>query len=316
MEISMKNGFETLLDVFDAIIVDNLITKREIADKLGLSATGVSKAAGELISAGLISTCGAVPSKGRSAEALSPTYSKKYAIVNLCEKPFTYSIAYLGEGMAANGRSYMTVKSVPYIRDLDFGENVARLANRLANLGEGISTAAIALPSPDDLPEDYLGDDIPSLFARRSITPLVIGSRIDALYASSTIKGAPLPSLYISVGRGVRGVYLGKTALQLNWDGVNIDGLLLSEIIRCASSPSRLADRLEKLIVSASELLGTKSVMLDATYISAETVEILLARLPFLKDVTFNSPVHEGLSRLLAIELIKILPSVHERKKP
>jgi hypothetical protein len=307
----MKSGFKTLCDVFDAITIDNITTKRGIADRLGLSVVSVSKATRELLDAGLISSSGSVPSGGRCAEAFSPVCSAKYAVVNLCEKPFTYSIVYLGESLSADDRDALKVKTVPYIRDLDFAENVARLANMLAELDDRISAAAIALPSPGTIPQDYLGDDIPSLFERRGISPLVMVTKPDALSASPTVMRMPLPSLYLFIGRNVRGVYLGRTALELDWDSIKVDGLKFSDVLRCASAPSLLAARIEKLIASASELLGVRSVMLDTTYITTETVDLLLDSIPYLEDVTFNSPVHEGLSHLLAEKFISEIPSAH-----
>ena len=310
----MKSGYEALRAVFDAITLDNLTTRREIADKVGLSVVSVSKAVSELIDAGLIISDGCVSTGGRRSGSLSPAYLAKYLIVDLCSKPFSYTFAYLGESISAKGTA-TSVRYLPYLRDLDFAENVSLLVNKIAPQCGAVTYAAVALPEPSEYPEDFLGDDIISIFTRRGIAVKTAVSKTDAVVASPSVLSSPSPLLYVSISDRVSAIYVGRSVIVLNWDSVNIDGLKFSDILKCAQSPEGLAAKTEKLLRSASEILGAKTVLLDTYELPAETVDILLGRMDNVEDVTFASPVHEGLSRLLAEKLISEIPSAHMAKQ-
>lgn len=305
----MRSGFDTLCAVFDAITIDNLTTKREIAEMLGLSVVSVSKSVNELIQAGLIVSDGNIATGGRRSSSLSPAYFTKYPIVDLSTKPFSYTFAYLGETIAKRGTS-ASVEFVPYIRDLDFTENVSMLVNKLSSQC-GAVTAAIALPSPSEFPEDHLGDDILSMFTRRGFIPAVTVSRASAVAASPSVLKAPSPAIYVSIDKNVSGMYFGDSVLSFNWNSVTVDGMPFSEILKCAQDAQSLADKTEKLLRSASEYFGAKAILLDTYDLPAETVDILLDSMDILEDVTFSSPVHEGLCRLLTEKLITEIPSAH-----
>ena len=106
-------------------------------------------------------------------------------------------------------------------------------------------------------------------------------------------------------------MYFGDSVLSFNWNSVIIDGMPFSEFLKCAPDAQSLADKTEKLLRSASEYFGAKAILLDTYDLPAETVDILLERMDILEDVTFSSPVHEGLCRLLAEKLISEIPSAH-----
>ena len=185
------------------------------------------------------------------------------------------------------------------------------LVNKLSSQCGTVTTSAIALPSSSEIPEDHLGDDILSMFTRRGFIPAVTVSRANAVAASPSVLKAPSPAIYVSIDKNVSGMYLGESVLSFNWNSVTVDGMPFSEFLKCAPDAQSLADKTEKLLRSASEYFGAKAILLDTYDLPAETVDILLKRMDILEDVTFSSPVHEGLCRLLAEKLISEIPSAH-----
>ena len=303
----MKSGFDSFMAVFDAVTLDNLITKKDIAEKAGLSVVSVSKIVNALINAGLIISDGKVSTGGRRSEALAPDYFTKYAVINLCEKPFSYATAYLGERLSAKNGAASSVKYVPYLKDLDFAENVAAAANEIhSKCGKG-TRVAIAIPPKHDLPGDYLGDNIAEIFTSRGLSLSVTVSKSHAVLFSPSVLSANAPSLYLSISQSVKGIYFGDSTVEMNWDGVMIDGLPYSEILKCSLKAEEIAAKTEKLIRSASDILCVKSVLLDTCELPGEAVDILLDKIDLLTDVTFSAPVLEGLLRLLAEYEIKKL---------
>lgn len=316
----MKSGFESLRSVFRAVAQDGIASRGEIAKALGLSNVSVSKSVRELTEAGLLSSSGSVSTGGRRSEFLCPAYDRKYLAINLCEKPFSYTVAYLGEQLTSRG-FLPSVRYLPYLDDLDFGENVIMLARKISSeLSDAPTAAAIALPGKFDSKSgsfsgsefsDYLGDDITAIFGRFGINADLTAGRSAALLASHELRTAEKPCIYLSVSHRVYGIFCGDFIAERDWSNVRVDGLTVSEMLKCATEGDAFVHRMTKFISFCSDVFGAKSVLLDTNLISEDTAYELCDRVDNLHDVTDTVPILGGLLSLLADREIKKLPSSH-----
>lgn len=307
----MRSSYDTLISVYKAITRDSLVTRREISDLLGLSIVSVSKAARSLINAGIISSDGRVSTGGRRSEFLCPAYGKVYLAINLCEKPFSYSISHLGAELSSSDIHY-----VPYLKDMDFAENASILAREIKRaLTSPPCAVAIAVPCFEGASEiplsyywsDYFGDDLSEIFARHGISVDFFADRRSALSASRYLDDKTVASLYVSFSERVYALFTGESDVELDWSRVRIDGMQFSDIPKCALNADVLASKTAKLLSFASDIFSANKVLIDTNYLPEETVQILTESSENFEDVTDRSPLIDGLFELLAKKEIEKL---------
>lgn len=307
----MRSSFDTLVSVYKAVTRDSLATRREISDFLGISVVSVSKAAKILIEAGILSSDGQVTTGGRRSEFLCPAYKNTYLAINLCEKPFSYSISHLGATLSSSDIHY-----VPYLRDMDLASNVSILAREIKRAcSSPFIAAAVAVPCLDYESDskisyywsDYFGDDLTAIFEMHGISVDIFAPRGSALQASRYIDNENQSSLYVSINDRVYALFSGNTDLELDWSGVRVDGMRFSDILKCALPPDTLAHKTGKLLSFASDIFSADKILIDTSYLPEETVQILLECSEAIEDVTDCSPIIDGLFELMARKEIEKL---------
>jgi len=321
----MKSGFDTLRAVFRAVTEEGASSRSEITKKTGISQVSVSKAVRELLDSELISSSGSISTGGRLSEFLCPSYTRKYLVINLCEKPFSYAVVHLGEKLTSHGLASPSVSYVNYLNDLDFCENVIILARRISQeLIQPPIAVAIALPSTgSDTDEhrscnefyDHLGDDPCAIFKSFGIHTDIVADRMTALTECSELRHAALPSVYVSFSHKVYGVYRNGINHDFDWSDTRIDGVSVSDILKCYQSGERLTQKLTKFLNVCADIFHAKSILIDTNMISEDTVGDICDSSNIITDVTDSAPILSGLLSLLADRQIKELPSSHFNSK-
>ena len=305
----MKNGYNTLLAVYKAIVWDSLSTRKEISESIGLSKVSVSHAVNLLIKSNIICADGTVSTGGRHSDFLSPDYSRKYLVINFCKKPFSYAITHLGDELSTDSTINSSVKFIPYFKDLDFGENI-NIASKIItkNLRNKPIAIAAAFPSSNNSPSDYLGDNILDILSKYNILPDILVSEEKAALACPKIDRLTAPLLYISIDEKVGAIYSSdEQTLVLDWKSVHSGGLSFEEILKCSSDDHTLANRISNIVLFAAEVMNVKNILIDSDIISDDTAEALVSNSDIITDITRSAPVLNGLLELLAERAIKMI---------
>lgn len=314
----MKTGANTIRAVLDSVVYGNLSTRKDISEALGISKVSVSSAVDSLLNASLLSVDGKISSGGRQSEHLCPAYSQKYLLINLCEKPFSYAFVYIGEELTSSGSFYPSVQRVPYISDLDFGDNLISFANKVSS-GLDCTPRAVAIATSGKYDEekdifvfnnicDYAGTKIKETFASHGICVDSVVSRSEALTNSSCVKHAEKPCVYLSVGERILGLFCrSECKLEFDWSESRVGSLSYYDTLRCGLDDRQLTERSRMFVDGVKDILKPKNVFLDTNMLPVTVSDKLVGELGYLTNVTDSAPVLDGLLNILTgREILKI----------
>ena len=296
---------DTVERVFYAIAKDNLHTRREIADALGLSFVTVTKTVYTLISAGLISQIGKNESDvGRKSDFLDVSPSASVLLINLCGENLSYFYSYLCDSSSG-------IVSLPYLDSLDFADNLLILINHIKkHVSATPLSVAVAVPGEivggrisNAYITDYPGFDIISMFNGKGITIDIMMSAANAVEASCLYG---VDDAFISVSKATWGTF-GRGRIE-RWGNITVDSrnlLSFDKAICSSSNENIIADYSLRLINTIDHVISPERILFSCDRISDERIDIMRTTSAKLVKVDTNEMILDGLMELAVKDILK-----------
>jgi len=299
----MKLSIESLKSIFDTIINNECISRKELASTLMISNVSIGHASDILASAGLINISKDNSKKdagGRRAELLLPSKDKLCLLINACDGFVSFSLSPLARKPSA-------ATSLPFIYTLDFNDNFAvALSSIKETLAESyIKPSIIAVAFPGEVSlitgrlegtrvRDYLGGSVIEIMDRYGMTPDIImsGASAAARFCNKQCIGAKR-LMYISISEQIWGCVNGE--YYEDWGDIAVDrslALSYSEALRCCCDEEALTIYTGRFINTLRSAFSTDEIYVSSTVLSGEILKSLDLK---VHDALEVSPVLYGL---------------------
>ena len=285
--------------VFYSICYNDLHTRKEIAEKLGVSNVSVGKAVDTLISRDLISAQGKISGLvGRKSEFLDVSDKNSVLLIDLTEDDFSFSFSTLSIDSIA------PIK-LEYVSSMDFEGNLSLL---LSNARSRIPTEPccvfVAVPGipidgklidthVKDYPMSSIIDAVSKHFNAQ--THIVSGAvAVDSHYGEYQSD-----TLFVHIGRYVWGGFNGRYPKDIS--KIKVGGaipLTYSDALMCTAEASKMADYTTRFIDNLDAVLSPNTIFISSDRFSSEELSIICSRNLKLHIAPSPSPVFCGLMRL------------------
>lgn len=296
---------DTVSRVFYSVAKDNLHTRKEIAETLGVSIVTVGKAVELLITYGILSAREKCESDiGRRSDFLEVSTDTKVLLLDLCERNLSYSLSPLGEASS-------NIITIPYVDSLDFADNLILLINDVKkHLDVVPAKIIVAVPGEVDggrvknaLIEDYSFFDVADTLSKRGLCPDMIISCANAIETSNEFRHG---DAFVSVSNCVWGSF-GRGKIE-NWGNVTVDNrgeLMYAEALRCSLDEDKTVDYSLRFLRALDGVLSPGRILLSCDRLSDSEFALLKRNIPKLVLVSANEMIFDGLMELAIAEILK-----------
>lgn len=302
----MGVGNHTLKAVFDVVVKHGSVSRREIAELLGISHVSVCEAVEVLVKNDFLKVGrDKYRRKGRPTAEISVNKSLHILLIDASGKDIYYSIPSLGDASASP-------EIISHLYDLDAESNlVAAICEiKQALIRKNIKPFYTFLAVPGEISEgdgkivksycrELEGISIARLMSDRGLAPdlaLSASAAADQFCRDITSENF----IYISVDNGVWGSVSSEMGRFFVWNGVKVSTdhvLPYSEILKCGCDGERYRVYTERLIGTLRTAFNTDKVFLSARGLPGNARE-MLGEDPGTANVTAEEPILTGMLKI------------------
>lgn len=295
---------DVLRKVYYAISKDNLHSRREIAESLGISVVTVGKAIESLTAKGIIKNCGKISGGlGRKSDFIEISNENKVLLINLFENRFSYSLSPMSS-------DHIDIISFPYVDSLDFTDNLLMFSSFLRDrLPCDLLKTIISIPGEyengritNTVLGDYSGADLRDIFGNFISDDTIFISSASAIKRSISFGD---DDVYVSLEATPWGTF-GKNNLQ-NFSNIPVESkfnLTISEAMKTSFVDNKNILRYVLHFLRVLDGVLSPDRILFASYFDEELIDEINIQIPKLISVKSDDLIYDGLMEIAIDRII------------
>ncbi len=267
------------------LILEGSKTKREIADRLGVSAMSAGKAVKLLADNDIIISDSKYGDVGRKSELWEISEARQILLIDLTADDLTYSLSPMSSDR-------IEVMKLEYNSSLDFTDNISLLLTHALKH----SKPALTIVAVDDsYRSDNAGEDLENVFSRHGLSDVIFVELQKAVKLSEN-------DVFIYIGKRIFGTFGRGRTEELS--GVPVGGITYGESIRCALCGEKLTEYTVRFFEVINAVLNPRRILFTSELLPRSVKDAVSSRFDNVFTLD-ESPVFDGLMAKAVEETLK-----------